>query len=194
MKTHQKPGAGLICLALVITIAILVIAGCTESAAEQQGQVPTTSEKQNEKPAAMAIIMTMTRAAPVQSPAALSSPDPVLSTAVITFDPIGDRIAGDKFTITGTTGLPAGTNLFWEVRPDTGIPPSGIDMNSKMCIMANNQVTTGSGTANRVSLEVDTKDLVPGKYVALAVSIKGDPMTVDPSTGTLAGYTYLTLK
>lgn len=140
------------------------------------------------------IVATGPVAAPVQPSPAQPSSDPVLPNAVITFDPIGDRKTGNTFNITGTTSLPAGTNLFWEVRLDTGTPPTGIDMNSRMGIMANNQVTKGSGTSNRVSLAVETKDLVPGKYVALAISLKGDPVTVDPTTGTLAGYTYLNLE
>jgi hypothetical protein len=187
MKSHQKPGPGLVCLALLITIAILMVAGCTGSDPGQQSQVTIAHEKQSEKLVATTIVTMRTMAAQPSS-------DPVLSTAVITFDPTNDRKAGDQFNITGTTSLPTGTNLFWEIRLDTGTPPTGIDLNSRMGIMANNQVTRGRGNLNRVSLAIDTKDLVPGKYVALAVSLRGNPMTVDPTTGTLAGYTYLTLK
>ena len=194
MKNHQSAGRALICLAIIITLASLAVAGCTESAAEQQGQMPVASEKQMEKPVAKTTVTMRTTSAPVQTASTQPAPDPVFPGAVITFDPIGDRKTGDKFTITGTTSLPAGTNLFWEIRQDTGTPPTAIDMNSQMGILANNQVTKGSSTSNRVSLDADMKDIIPGKYVVIVVSLKGDPMTVDPTTGTLAGYTYLTLK
>jgi hypothetical protein len=159
----------------------------------------TPGEKQTVNPAATAHVTTRITTAPA-SPKTVQptpAPDPVLPGAVITFDRVGEKKAGDSLLITGTTSLPAGTNLFWEIRQDTGTPPVGIDMSSRMGIMANNQVTKGTGTSNRIALAVDAKDtknLVTGKYVALVVSLKGDPMTVDPTTGTLAGYTYLTLK
>lgn len=194
MKPHQEQWAGLTCLALVIAIVMLAIAGCTDSAHGQQVQPTVTNEKQIEKPAATAIVMTRATAASVQPSPTQPLSDPVLPGAVITFDPIGDRKTGDKFTITGTSSLPAGTNLFWEIRPYTGTPPTGIQMTSQMGILANNQVTKGSGTANRVALEVEMKDMSPGKYVVVVVSLNGDPMTENPSTGTLAGYTYFTLK
>jgi hypothetical protein len=193
MKPHQEQRAGLTCLALVIAIVMLAITGCTESDQEQQVQPTVTNEKQIEKPVATAIVTTRTTAAPVQ-PSTAQPPGPAFPGAVVTIDPIGDRNIGDKFTITGTSSLPAGTNLFWEIRPDTGTPPTGIQMTTQMGILANNQVTKGSGTANRVALDVEMKDMSPAKYVVVVVSIDGDPMTVNPSTGTLAGYTYFTLK
>jgi hypothetical protein len=197
MKTQQKSGHWLICLVLLITIVILAVAGCTESATGQQGQMTTTGEKQSENAAAKTTVTIRTTSAMVQPPAAHPAPDPVLPGAVITFDRVGEKKTGDSLLITGTTSLPAGTNLFWQIRQDTGIPPAGIDMSSRMGIMANNQVIKGAGSSNLVALAVDAKDtknLVEGNYVALVVSLKGDTMTVDPTTGTLAGYTYLTLK
>jgi hypothetical protein len=38
------------CLVLLITIAILVIAGCTESAQEQKSQITAACEKHSKKP------------------------------------------------------------------------------------------------------------------------------------------------
>jgi hypothetical protein len=191
MKNHERSGRILI-LATILIIATLAIAGCTESAPDGQGGIGTTTEKQSMDTGAKTVTTIRTTSIPSQ-PAA----DPVLPGAVITFDPVGEKKTGDPLHIAGTTSLPAGTNLFWQIRPDTGNPPAGIDMDSRMGIMANNQVTKGSGTSNLVSLSVeskDTKDLTPGKYVIVIVSLKGDPMTTNPSTGTLAGYNYLTLK
>jgi len=195
MKSQQKSGIRFICLALLIVVMTMVSAGCLESTPDQKSPTTATHDQQSKNPAASTIVTTRTTTAP--APLKTTQSAPVSSTGIIKIDPISDMTAGEQFVITGTTSLPAGTNLFWQVRPDTGTPPTGIDMNSKMGIMANNQVTKGSGAANQVSLSVDakdTKDLAAGKYVVLAVSLNGDPMTTDPTTGILAGYTYITLK
>ncbi|MFA6332806.1 MAG: hypothetical protein WCX22_07640, partial [Methanoregula sp.] len=139
-------------------------------------------------------VATKTTAAPAPPKTAQPASAPVQYNGVITIDPVGDHKTGDTFTITGITSLSVGTNLFWDIAPDTGIAPKGIDMNQQIGIMANNQVAKGSGTSNQVSLDVDLKDMPSGKYVVIVVSLEGDPMTVDPSTGTLAGYTYMTVK
>jgi hypothetical protein len=191
MKNHEICDRALI-LATIFIIAILAIAGYTESAPDGQGGKGTTTEKQSMDTGAKTV--TTTRTTSISSQPAK---DPVLPGAVITFDPVGEKKIGDPLLITGTTSLPAGTNLFWQIRNDTGIPPTGIDMSSRIGIMANNQVAKDSGTSNQISLSVEaknTKDLKSGKYVIIIVSLNGDPMTTNPSTGTLAGYSYLILK
>jgi hypothetical protein len=192
MKNPQKPGDVLICLALLITIATLAIAGCMESTQEQQGQMPVASEKQNEKPVATTIVTTRTVAAPVQPSPAQSSPGPGLSTAGITIDPIGDKKVGDRFTITAMTSLPAGTNLFWQIMQDTGTPPTGLDKNSQMSVGGNNLVLNGNSTSNRISQDVDLGRLIPGKYVVIIGEMKGD--FSDFEIGDRYGYTYFSLK
>lgn len=192
MKTDQKPGAALICLVLLITIATLAIAGCMESAQEQQGQMTVASEKQSEKPVSTTIVTTRTVAAPVQPSPAQSSPGPDLSTAGITIDPIGDKKVGDRFIITATTSLPTGTNLFWQILADTGTPPTGLDGNSQMSVGGNNQVTKGDSTSNRISQDVDLGRLIPGKYVVIIGEMKGD--FSDFEIGDRYGYTYFTVK
>ncbi|MDO9323339.1 MAG: hypothetical protein Q7T80_00095 [Methanoregula sp.] len=197
MKTPKRSGLGFICLTMLIAIAMITIAGCVGSVQESQSPGTSASNVPAEHTTAITTVATRPANVPATKTTTMPASSSVPSNGVITFDPISDKKAGDTFRITGTTSLPAGTNLFWQVRPDTGTPPTGIDMNSRMGIMANNQVTKGSGTANQVSLSVDakdTKDLAAGKYVVLAVSLKGDPMTTDPATGILAGYIYITLK
>ncbi len=197
MKTHKKSGLGFICLTMLIAIAMITIAGCVGSVQESQSKVTSASNVQTGHTITTTAVTTRPANVPATKTTTTLASSSIQSNGVITFDPTSDKNAGDTFRITGTTSLPAGTNLFWQVRPDTGTPPTGIDMNSKMGIMANNQVTKGSSAANQVSLSVDakdSKDLAAGKYVVLAVSLKGDPMTTDPTTGILAGYTYITLK
>lgn len=197
MNSQQKSSLGFICLTMLIAIAMITIAGCVGSVQEPQSKVTPVSNVQTGHPTATTAITTRPANVPATKTTTTLVSSSVPSNGVITFDPTSDKKTGDTFRITGTTSLPAGTNLFWQVRPDTVTPPTGIDMNSRMGIMANNQVTKGSSAANQVSLSVDakdTKDLAAGKYVVLAVSLKGDPMTTDPTTGIMAGYTYITLK
>ena len=111
----------------------------------------------------------------------------------IRLNAIGDRSVGDQFLITGTTSLPTGTTLIWEVMPDTGTPPTGLDLNATG-IIANNAVTKGDGTSNRVSLAVDMSGYAPGKWVALVGTMKGDPTKREIEIGDPVGSAYFTLK
>ncbi|MFA5237017.1 MAG: hypothetical protein WC362_04090 [Methanoregula sp.] len=116
------------------------------------------------------------------------------SSGEITLAPISDKHTGDDFPVTGTTSLPAGTNLIWQIIPDPGTSPTGIDMNAQSGIMANNQVINGDTASNRVSLDVNMTDMKPGKYLVMTAVVVGDPLTADPATASLAGYTYFTLE
>ncbi len=190
MKIHQKPSTALIRLTLLIAIAILATAaGCTGSDPGPQSQMTPTGNQQSEHPAAATTSITTdpTPLKTIQTP-----PAPALSTAGVAIDPIGDKKAGDKFTLTGTTSLPAGTNIFWQILPDTGTPPTGLDGNSQMSVGGNNQVTKGDGTTNRISQAVDLGRLVPGKYVVIVGEMKGD--FSDFMMGDRYGYTYFTLS
>ena len=111
----------------------------------------------------------------------------------IRLNPIGDRSVGDQFLITGTTSLPVGTTMFWQVIQDKGTIPDSIDMTG-MGIMANNAVTKGDGTSNRVSLAVDLNKMAPGKYIAVVSEMKGDMATGDIRMGDLAGSAGFTVK
>ena len=112
----------------------------------------------------------------------------------IHINPISDRAAGDQFLITGTTSLPAGTSLIWQIMPYTGTVPTGLDMTATRGIMANNQVTKGDGTANRVSLAVDMDKQEPGDYVVIAGAMKGDPENRDIAIGDPVGSARFAMK
>jgi hypothetical protein len=111
----------------------------------------------------------------------------------IRLDTIGDHTVGDQFLITGTTSLPVGTTMFWQVIQDKGTIPDSIDMTG-MGIMANNAVTKGDGSANRVSLAVDLNKMAPGKYIAVVSDMKGDMATGEIRMGDLAGSARFTVK
>ncbi len=117
----------------------------------------------------------------------------ITSNDYIRLDTIGERSIGDQFLITGTTSLPVGTMLIWQVMPDPGTPPTGINLTTKG-IMANAPVTKGDSAANRVSLAVDTGGLVPGEYIVLVGEMQGDPAKRDITMGEPKGSTYFTVK
>jgi hypothetical protein len=111
----------------------------------------------------------------------------------IRIDAIGDRSVSEQFLITGTTSLPVGSMVIWQISPDTGTPPTGTDKNA-LGIAANAQVTKGDGISNRVSLAVDMHDFKPGKWVALVGEMKGDPSAPSFEMTDLTGYAYFNLK
>jgi hypothetical protein len=98
---------------------------------------------------------------------------PATKDGYIRLDEIGDKKIGDLFLITGTTSLPTGVDLIWQVMPYKGTMPTGLDMNAKG-IMANNPVTKGDGAANRVSLAADMTNMEPGEYIVMVGPMKGD--------------------
>jgi hypothetical protein len=111
----------------------------------------------------------------------------------IKINTIGNRAAGDQFLITGTTSLPVGTGLIWEIMPYTGTIPTALDLNATG-IMANNAVTKGNGTANRVSLAVDTGNQAPGEYIVIVGEMKGDTTKGEIKIGDLVGSTRFTMN
>ena len=189
MNLYRNPGIRVASLILIVAVATILVAGCTNSASANPA-ASTNSPQGGQTATATAVTAKATVV-----PASLKTTQPALTQApsakTISFAPISDKKAGDKFTITGTTTLPADTGLFWEIIPDPGTTPTGVDLNAQIGIMANNYVKKGDGASNQVSLDADTKDLKPGKYVVIVASLNGD---ADPSTGTLAGYTYVTLN
>ncbi len=111
----------------------------------------------------------------------------------IRINAIGDHTVGDQFLITGTTSLPVGTTMFWQIIQDKGTIPDSIDMTG-MGIMANNAVTKGDGIPNRVSLAVDMGNMPPGDYIAVVSEMKGDMATGNITMGNLAGSAQFTVK
>ncbi len=106
---------------------------------------------------------------------------------------IGDRSFGDQFLITGTTSLPVGTEVLWQVTP-TSLTTDPNQSGTFTGAMANTQVTKGSGITNHVSFAMDTYALLPGQYNVSVSTIAGDLSKGDFRPGDLAGSAYFTLK
>jgi hypothetical protein len=174
MEIDEIPAIALVSIVLIVTVAAVAVAGCLESASGQQDLPAAITEQPGEHPAAAAVVATSTTKAPAPPKTVQAASAPVSTTGVIRIDPISAKNVGEQFTLTGTTSLPAGTELLWQILPDTGTPPTGLDGNSEMSVLGNNLVTNGDGTANRISIAVDLGRLVPGKYVAIVGKIKGE--------------------
>jgi hypothetical protein len=192
MKIHQKSGWILVCFALLIAVATIAIAGCVNSGQGPQDQMTPTPDQQDRHPATAPTVTTRITTATAPLKTEQPTPAPGLSNAGIAIDPVGDRKTGDKFVLTATTSLPAGTEVLWQILPDTGTPPTGLDGNSMMSVGGNNLVIKGDGTANRISQAVDLGRLVPGKYVVIIGERKG--AYSEFKIGDRYGYTYFTLK
>jgi hypothetical protein len=196
---REEPGpaaSGLAGPVVILTlIAILIVTGCTDSNPQLQGSTTTFTEQRNENPAreVTAAVRTgaVTAAQAITQPAA----GPVSSTGVIRLDAISDMNAGEKFTISGTTSMPEGSEILWQVIPDTGLPPEGLDPDSTMSVGGNYLVTRGNGTMNRITIAVDPGGLVPGRYAVIAGKAKErtpDKMVFEIEKD--FGYAYFSLK
>jgi len=181
------------CLVLFLVIALIVFAGCTDTAGEQDGKgTPATTGQTKDHGTATAVVTGKT---PAAQKTAQPVPTPGSSTGVIRIDAIGGKNTGEKFSLTGTTSLPEGTNIFWQIIPDTGTPPTGLDPDSMMSVGGNYLVTKGEGAMNRIAVAVDLGQLIPGNYVAIVGKMKGEPGSapvyeIDKDYG----YAYFTLK
>ncbi|MFA5254433.1 MAG: hypothetical protein WC367_07165 [Methanoregula sp.] len=92
----------------------------------------------------------------------------------ITISPIGDRISGSNFTVTGTTNLALGDNLQVEITSSSFIPtnknqPSGFSGASGMV-----KVVAGSEGKNSWSFDVDTSTFTPGEYIVKVTGVEQD--------------------
>jgi hypothetical protein len=107
----------------------------------------------------------------------------------ITVNPVGDRSVGDLFLISGTTSLPVGTSLLWQVMPDTGIAPTSVNKTATG-LAGSNMVTKGSGATNRVSFAADMNRMPAGKWVVLVGVMKNGEFDVENPIATA----YFTLR
>lgn len=191
MTNPKRTGSWLIGLAVFLIIAAVFTAGCLDSASDQDSQMTTVGAEQTGQPAVTAAVQATKTTEPVKTVSYGSTQTP--SVTIVTLDPIRNTKSGDLLLITGTTWLPSGTNLIWQIMPDTGTTPTGLDKTATMSIMASSYVAKGNATWNLASVTMETKRLKPGKYVALVAEMEDDPATGTADIGRLAGYTWFTL-
>ncbi|SAI88983.1 hypothetical protein MBBA_2137 [Methanoculleus bourgensis] len=91
----------------------------------------------------------------------------------IFIDPIGDKEAGSKFTITGTTNVAVGDKLIIDVTSAAFGPTKKTEASGFGAVSGNVVVEKGDG-ANRWSFEVDAADLKPDQYIVKVECIETD--------------------
>lgn len=193
MKDQQASGIRLICLALIIIVATVVITGCLESTPDQKDRMTATIDDPREQPAAAGTtVMTTATTAPAPLKTAQTTPAPVFSHG-ITLDPVGDIYDGKEYLITGTTSLPVGTALILQFMPDTGTPPNGTVREAIGGGAGSTAwITEGDGGVNRIRIQGSVIGQPPGKWVALVGEMKGTYS--DFQVGDHYGYAYYTFR
>lgn len=96
----------------------------------------------------------------------------------IAVNPISARSTGAQFLITGTTSLPVGTSLIWQIMPDTGTAPTRVNQTAPG-LGGSNMVAKGSGALNRVSFATDMNQMPAGKWVVLVGVMKSGDFEVE---------------
>lgn len=115
----------------------------------------------------------------------------------ITVNQIGDKKIGDKFTITGITSLPVGTEILVDVSPvsfipdpkTTADPKTGSVSGEFTGVKATMTVTAGSGDKNQWSLDLDTSTFKSTEY-----SVTVSPMKNDLAGGPISAATSFNVK
>ena len=95
----------------------------------------------------------------------------VVEEAQIFIDAIGDKAAGSKFTITGTTNLAVGDTLNIEVTSAAFQPTSKSEAAGFASVAGTTEVKQGDG-ANTWSFEVDGSSFKPDQYIVKVESIE----------------------
>jgi hypothetical protein len=187
MKTNQRSGQVFVCLAVLFTIATLMIAGCTDSTERLPDQTATIQAAQSEH--TTSAIATRTASAQVHRNTVLQTPAFQQSSTIVTadtpdpseraipngilIDGIRDITKGDSLIVSGRTSLPVGTDLIVKIVPvtmDTGTIAGDFRNLEKSSVI---KVTGGSADGNRFSVTFETGDLPAAEHIVF-VSDKND--------------------
>jgi hypothetical protein len=119
----------------------------------------------------------------------------------ITVDTPGTRHFGERFTITGTTNLPAGDDIMVQITPSFTsahtlvVDPKTGSMGGEFSgIMGGVPVVRGTGGINLWSMLVETATLKPTKYEINASTYTEDPVTRKIVFGNVSGTAQFTLE
>ena len=178
-------------IVLVIIAAGIIVLTLMDSHTLYKPVASDTGVKTNLPDPVTARVITPGTMTVTERPAAgQTAPATGSSDGVIELDPLGDNYG--EYVITGTTSLPVGTGLVLQLRPDTGIPPTGYDEKAVGGGSAGNaSITKGDGTLNRIVMRGSMSGQRPGKWVAVV----GDGIYDNGYTmGRHIGYAYFNLE
>lgn len=110
----------------------------------------------------------------------------------IRVDPVGDKNVGDRFNITGTTNLPAGTEILFQAYPASyepaeTDPQTGAQSGEFTGATGTIKVIRGTGETNTWSADLDLSTFLPTEYLVTAAVLTGDTSNGDFTTGNPSG-------
>lgn len=120
-------------------------------------------------------------------------PNQNITDGFIFLDKIDPKKKGDKFLIRGSTNLPIGTDILWEIGPDqTQAWPQYTG--EYQYSSSNSMVVKGNDALNRVSDAIDTISYKPGVYnVSCAIS-NGNLTKGEWKKGVIQAHTQFTVE
>jgi len=95
-------------------------------------------------------------------------------------DPVGDRVVGDKFMVSGSTNIAVGDTLMVEITSSSFKPTSKTQGAEFSGATGTVTVVPGTGSLNRWSFPVDASTFRPDEYI-----VKVSGMTIDVTGSTL---------
>jgi hypothetical protein len=152
------PKSGQMTLQTLTVVCVILIAAILAAGCEWQ-----TGDRTHGGTMTLNVTATATIPSPISTAMPIESPMANLSYYWIRMDPVGEKMANEKFTITSTTNLPAGEEVLigvflsypshQKIRPDE---PSAA--------MGRVKVHQGSDGINTLSFTIDTQNFEPCEY------------------------------
>jgi hypothetical protein len=179
MTPDRKPDPVLAGLAVLFTIAILLIAGCTGSPEVRQDAATTIQAPQSEhvtSPAVTSGTPAVTAPQPSVTGVPSGTPDPSERAVPngILIDGIRDILVGDTLVVSGRTSLPVGTDLIVQVVPVTMAKGTLAGDFKTVEKSAMTKVVKGSANGNRFSVTFDTANLPLADHIVFVSEMNND--------------------
>lgn len=120
------------------------------------------------------------------NPAPTEAPGKAVAGGIL-IDPIRDTARGSPLEVTGTTSLPAGTDLLVRI---SAVSVQGGKIAADPENLENVAITrvgNGNGNNNRFSVSFDTRSLAPSDYIMTVSDVQGSPAGVSSVPGSVNG-------
>lgn len=154
MNRLPKPGIRIIGFILIVSLAAVLSAGCTDSVSASQKVTSSTDSQQTGQPENVSAAPVSVKT-PVPFATGRIGTEQDRSAPFISIDPVGDKKIGDILVISGTTSLPEKIYLSLS----RTLENSG---NGEM--MADRPILPGTNGTNRFRFVSDTTVFKPGLY------------------------------
>jgi hypothetical protein len=163
MNKHDRLGPVLICLAIVVAIAAMLAAGCTETS--PQDPAASTGDTIGGGQPQASLADAGGTPAPALHTTVPAGSQASQNTGPLAIDPISDLETGNLLVVSGTTSLPEKTPVYLSWKYGT----SGEEK-----VLANRPVLPGTDGINRFRFVFDTSGFLPGSYTMTVANGKKD--------------------